>query len=114
MPRHSLNRTCLATGLLAVTMALSVWAQPPRKGNQTQSTLPSDQRLLKLHRTFIIDAEKLAIEYEREKDLDKTLPTSPIGSEQAEVDSQRRGECGQGNHHDRWRRGLAVHWLQCD
>jgi len=71
VPRHSLNRTCLATGLLAVTMALSVWAQPPRKGNQTQSTLPSDQRLLKLHRTFIIDAEKLAIEYEREKDLDK-------------------------------------------
>jgi hypothetical protein len=62
--------------LLAVTLLSietpTVWAQSPRRGSESaQSTLPSDQRLLKLHRAFIIDAEKLAIEYERGKDFDK-------------------------------------------
>ena len=33
--------------------------------------LPTDQRLLALHRTFIQQAERLAVEYERDKDYDK-------------------------------------------
>lgn len=33
--------------------------------------LPNDQRLLALHRNFIQQAEKLALEYERGKDFDK-------------------------------------------
>ncbi len=59
--------------ILAVVVALTfasghVCAQPR---NQQESSLPSDQRLLKLHRVFINDAEKLATEYERDKDFDK-------------------------------------------
>lgn len=51
----------------------SLFAQPQKSGSdaEKESTLPSDQRLLKLHRAFIIDAEKLAVEYERGKELDK-------------------------------------------
>ena len=37
----------------------------------TPPPLPTDQRLLALHRTFVQQAEKLALEYERGKDFDK-------------------------------------------
>lgn len=49
-----------------------------RRNNQQQGSteeappeLPTDQRLLALHRTFITQAERLALEYERDQDLDK-------------------------------------------
>jgi hypothetical protein len=48
-------------------------AQPQKSGSDPKEAaeLPSDQQLLKLHRAFIIGAEKLALEYERDKDLNK-------------------------------------------
>ena len=71
-PRHAkyIRWTVLSLAVLLFATNI-VSAQPPRSGADEKSTLPSDQRLLKLHRSFILDAEKLAAEYERGKDLDK-------------------------------------------
>jgi len=74
----------LFVALLAVIgwFALSlveVQAQPPRRpgmkgknrDQQKPVELPSDPRLLALHRDFVLKAVKLANEYEKKKDLDK-------------------------------------------
>lgn len=46
--------------------------QRNRNNNQQDDApLPDDKRLLALHRNFVKDAEKLAAEYERDKDFDK-------------------------------------------
>lgn len=76
----------LAVGCLA---AAALWAQGPSAGNRDQQggqnqpggedeeeedrgpQLPDDQRLLKLHLEFVQKAEKLAVEYERNKDTEK-------------------------------------------
>lgn len=72
-------------GFVAALMLLGMtWSQAQERrnpqgrgrGNQQreeepQPELPSDQRLLALHRTFITQAERLALEYERDRDLDK-------------------------------------------
>ena len=73
-PKKELQRTRRIVSLIALAVLCSgtLHAQPKRSGNNEQaSTLPSDQKLLKLHRAFIVDAEKLANEYESDKDLDK-------------------------------------------
>lgn len=61
---------CLLALLLLPSFVLG---QGQRSGNDKprESSLPSDPKLLKLHRSFILDAEKLASEYERGKDFDK-------------------------------------------
>jgi hypothetical protein len=41
--------------------------------NANKSKLPDDQRLLEIHQAFIRGAMKLALEYERKKDLDKAI-----------------------------------------
>ncbi len=76
------RRWTLVVGALllgAVGMS-SVWAQlpvprprpKPAGGNQPQGpVLPSDPRLLELHKDFVLGAEKLAAEYERAKQFDK-------------------------------------------
>jgi hypothetical protein len=63
----------LMLAIVNTVVVSDAWGQtPPRSGESAQKNdLPSDQRLLKLHRVFVTDAEKLASEYERDKDLDK-------------------------------------------
>lgn len=46
-------------------------AQQQEEGEEEAPPLPTDQRLLALHRTFITQAERLALEYERDQDIDK-------------------------------------------
>lgn len=46
-------------------------AEQQEEGQEEATPLPSDQRLLALHRTFITQAERLALEYERDQDIDK-------------------------------------------
>ena len=45
--------------------------QQMRAAAENQPQLPSDPQLLSLHKEFVAKAEKLAMEYERKKDLDK-------------------------------------------
>jgi len=70
--------------LLIVLLSLStvgpILAQGPNRGDRSERAkdgddkppkpkpLPTDQRLLALHRDFVIKAEKLAADYERQKD----------------------------------------------
>ena len=42
-----------------------------KEAAENQPVLPSDPQLLNLHREFITKAEKLAVEYERKKQLDR-------------------------------------------
>ncbi|HWA98706.1 MAG TPA: hypothetical protein VG713_09445 [Pirellulales bacterium] len=44
--------------------------QADKKG-EDEYKLPDDKRLLEIHKKFVVDAEKLALDYEREKKLDK-------------------------------------------
>jgi hypothetical protein len=79
-------QTCLRSATLTVALLLGVplLAQSPnarRQQQQIQQRLreiaenqpefPSDPQLLSLHKEFISKAEKLALEYERKKQLDK-------------------------------------------
>jgi len=45
--------------------------QPNDQKKNEPTALPSDKRLLALHKTFVTEAEKLAGEYERDRDWDK-------------------------------------------
>lgn len=65
---------CLLIGVITVCSTDVANAQPNRRNNRNQEqevTLPDDERLLALHRNFVKEAEKLAIEYERDRDFDK-------------------------------------------
>lgn len=73
--------TLVLTGCLVLVASLatlnSIKAQNTRKkqvrnrGKDTSGGLPNDERLLKLHRDFVLNAQKLAAEYERKKDYEK-------------------------------------------
>ncbi len=45
--------------------------QKAKEMAENQPQLPSDPQLLTLHKEFIAKAERLAVEYERKKQLDK-------------------------------------------
>lgn len=79
-------QTCLRSVTLTVVLLLGVpvLAQSPNSRRQQQQMqqrlreiaenqpeFPSDPQLLSLHKEFISKAEKLALEYERKKQLDK-------------------------------------------
>ncbi len=71
----------LAVGVLANVFANIVWAQNQtgrrNRGNNAAADktptvkLPEDPRLLELHKALVRDAEKLALEYQKSKQLDK-------------------------------------------
>ncbi len=79
------RRVWILVSLLVLAFVPSAVTQEPNgrqgrggqagRGGQGQenegAALPDDRRLLALHRSFITNAEKLALEYERERDLDK-------------------------------------------
>ena len=67
-------------GSFLVVSTWNAWGQPPflkgrkpdaRDDNNNNSALPTDPRLLKLVRDYVINAEKLAREYEQAKQYDK-------------------------------------------
>lgn len=90
-----MKRRCLLIGLVLVLAGIAceqvAQAQPgrqqqqrqqrPGQGRQAQDReeepepppLPTDERLLALHRRFVDDAERLALEYERTRDFDKAM-----------------------------------------
>jgi hypothetical protein len=69
----------VAVIFVSSSLLSTVAAQPKQPRNQPRGkqqtpdepVLPSDQRLLALHKNFVKDAEKLASEYERDRDWDK-------------------------------------------
>lgn len=60
---------CLLALLLSTAAAAQ--ASDSKKKKDEPPPLPNDQRLLALHREFVLKAEKLANEYERAKQTDK-------------------------------------------
>ncbi|MEK6236794.1 MAG: hypothetical protein N2C14_18970 [Planctomycetales bacterium] len=82
MRRFSLPSCCLAalSGLLACVIVTQSQGQPKRfqrprapasEAKKAESRLPDDPRLLKIHKDFVLKAEKLAVEYEQKKEYDK-------------------------------------------
>lgn len=65
------------SSLLVVALSENLLAQPQNKRQkqqeEEQAVLPDDKRLLSLHRNFVKDAEKLAIEYERDRKFEKAM-----------------------------------------
>lgn len=74
------KKTCWIVGLMClVAIQSSLYAQPRRnnrQGNDEKSRipdLPSDPKLLKIHKEFADEAMKIAREYERDRDFDGAM-----------------------------------------
>lgn len=72
----------LAAVACVLALVLAAAAQPPGRGQGNRSrndddeerrppARPTDPKLIEIHKDFLMKAEKLALEYERKKELDK-------------------------------------------
>lgn len=66
-----LSLTMIAFALLATAEPVMGQGNNRNRNRQQQQQLPDDERLLALHRNFVKDAEKLAIEYERDREYER-------------------------------------------
>jgi len=74
--RHSFRVLTLAFGLMLMLGTLSAWGQGGKQGKDNKDdvpapTAPLDPKLLAIQKDFVLKAEKLAKEYETNKQSDK-------------------------------------------